>query len=189
MIEEFDLKTAADVQDMLKEIFAPAIQGMLEAEMDNLLGYDKYERTEGDTKPDSRNGHSQKTVTTSYGDVGIGIPRDQNGEFESSWGKKYPACIRSWKDNWGELTSFYSYPVELRKLIYTTNAIEGFNRQLRKVTKNRAVFPTDDSLFKLLFLAMKDITAKWIGKPYKWALIINQLMLIYPERLRLEDLV
>lgn len=110
-------------------------------------------------------------------------------KFEESWGKRYPVCVKSWKDNWNDLTSFFAYPVELRKLIYTTNAIEGFNRQLRKVTKNRTVFPTDDALFKILYLAMRDITEKWVGKPYNWALIMNQLMIMYPDRLRLEDLI
>ena len=66
---------------------------------------------------------------------------------------------RGWRDNWNELATFFRYPYEIRKHIYTTNAIEEFNRQLRKVTKTRTVFPTDDSLFKILFLAMKDITA------------------------------
>lgn len=395
LVKEFNLKTAADAQNLLKEIFGPMLQGMLEGELDDHLGYDRYERTE-DSKPNSRNGYSQKTVTTSYGDVEIDIPRDRNGDFEpqavkkyqrdvsdiegkvismyakgmttrdisdhlqeiygieasaemiskitdrilpeakawqsrpldstyivmfmdaihyhvqqdgavvkkavyiaigirtngtkgvlgmyvggnesakywlgvlndlksrgmqdvlitcvdgltgfadaittvfpktdvqrciihqirtstkyvttkdikpfmrdlktiykapnqdeawenllkfeESWGKRYPVCIKSWKDNWNELTSFFAYPVELRKLIYTTNAIEGFNRQLRKVTKNRTVFPTDDALFKLLYLAMRNLTDKWIGKPFNWALIMNQLMIMYPDRLRLEDL-
>lgn len=396
LVKEFDLKTAADAQDLLKEIFGPMLQSMLEGELDDHLGYDRYERTE-ESKANSRNGHSEKTVTTSYGDVAIDIPRDRNGEFEpqavkkyqkdvsdiegkvismyakgmttrdisdhlndiygieasaemiskitdrvlpearawqtrpldsryivmfmdaihyhvqqdgmvvkkavyiaigirtngtkdvlgmyiggnesakywlgvlndlksrgmqdvliacvdglngfvdainavfpqtdvqrciihqirsstkyvttkdmkpfvrdlknvykaanqdeawenllefeATWGKRYPACIKSWKDNWNELTSFFAYPVELRKLIYTTNAIEGFNRQLRKVTKNRTVFPTDDALFKILYLAMRDITAKWVGKPFNWALIMSQLMLMYPERLPFEELV
>ena len=396
LIKEYDLKTAADLQNMMKEMFAPMLQNMLEGELDDQLGYDKYEHTE-EPSPNSRNGHSQKTVTTSYGDVDINIPRDRNGEyepqvvkkyqkdvsdiegkvismyakgmttrdisdhlndiygieasaemiskitdrilpearawqtrpldstyivmfmdaihyhvkednivvkkavyiaigirtdgtkdvlgmyiggnesakywlgvlndlknrgmqdvlitcvdgltgfvdaittvfpqtdvqrciihqirsstkfvttkdikpfmkdlktiykaanqeeayenlleFENTWGKRYPACVKSWKDNWNELTSFFAYPVELRKLIYTTNAIEGFNRQLRKVTKNRTVFPTDDALFKLLYLAMLDITAKWVGKPYNWALKMSQLMIMYPERLKFEDLI
>ena len=109
-------------------------------------------------------------------------------ELEDTWGKKYPACIKSWKDNWNELTSFFAYPTDLRKLIYTTNAIEGFNRQLRKVTKNRTIFPTDDALFKLIYLAMKNITAKWIGKPHEWGKIMNQLMIMYPERLNYENM-
>lgn len=395
LVKEFDIRTVAEAQDLLKEIFAPMLQSMLEGELDDKLGYDRYERTE-EAKPNSRNGHSEKTITTSYGDARIEIPRDRNGEFEpqavrkyqrdisgiegkvismyakgmttrdisghlyeiygidasaemiskitdrvlpearewqarplehtyivmfmdaihyhvqqdgmvvkkavyiaigmradgtkevlgmyiggnesakywlsvlndlknrgmqdvliacvdglagfaeaiaavfpqtdvqrciihqirsstkyvaskdmkpfvrdlkriynapnqdeawdnligleESWGRKYPACIRSWKDSWNELTSFFAYPAELRKLIYTTNAIEGFNRQLRKVTKNRTVFPTDDALFKLIYLAMKDITAKWIGKPQKWAEIMNQLMILYPERLNYRNL-
>lgn len=107
--------------------------------------------------------------------------------FEGIWGTRYPASIKSWKDNWNELTSFFNYPVELRRLIYTTNAIEGFNRQLRKVTKTRTVFPTDEALMKLLFLAMRDITAKWHGKPQNWALVVSQLMLMFQERISYAD--
>lgn len=396
LVKEYGLRTVADAQDLLKEIFGPMMQSMLEGELDDKLGYDKYERTE-EAKPNSRNGHSQKTLTTSYGNVEIEVPRDRNGEFEpqavkkyqrdisgieekvismyakgmttrdisdhlqdiygieasaemiskitdrvlpearawqarpldttyivmfmdaihyhvqqdgvvvrkavyiaigirtdgtkdvlgmyiggnesakywlgvlndlksrgmqdvlvacvdwltgfvdaiaavfpqtdvqrciihqirastkfvttkdmkpfmrdlkkiykapsqetaweslmeleDAWGKSYPACIKSWKENWNELTSFFAYPVELRKLIYTTNAIEGFNRQLRKISKNRTVFPTDESLFKLLYLAMRDITAKWVGKPYNWAIIMSQLMIMYPDRLKFEDLI
>ncbi len=91
------------------------------------------------------------------------------------------------RNNRDELTSFFQYPYEMRSLIYTTNAIEGFNRQLRKVTKTRTAFPTDDSLFKLLFLAMRDITAKWYGKPRNWGLIISQLMISFPGRISDED--
>ncbi len=76
---------------------------------------------------------------------------------------------------------------EMQSLIYTNNAIEGFNRQMRKVTKTRTVFPTDDSLFKLLFLAMRDTTAKWYGKPRNWGLIISQLMISFPGRISDED--
>lgn len=396
LVKEYDLRTVSDAQNLLKEIFGPMMQSMLEGELDDKLGYDKYERTE-EAKPNSRNGHSLKTLTTSYGNVEIEVPRDRNGEFEpqvvkkyqrdisgieekvismyakgmttrdisshlqdiygieasaemiskitdrvlpeakawqarpldttyivmfmdaihyhvqqdgvvvkkavyiaigirtdgtkdvlgmyiggnesakywlgvlndlksrgmqdvlitcvdgltgfvdaittvfphtdvqrciihqirastkfittkdmkpfmrdlkkiykapnqetaweslieleASWGKNYPACIKSWKENWNELTSFFAYPVELRKLIYTTNAIEGFNRQLRKISKNRTVFPTDESLLKLLYLAMRDITAKWVGKPYNWAIIMSQLMIMYPDRLKFEDLI
>ena len=112
---------------------------------------------------------------------------EQLDTFDSKWGKKYPAAVKSWRDNWNELTSFFQYPYEMRSLIYTTNAIEGFNRQLRKVTKTRTVFPTDDSLFKLLFLAMRDITAKWYGKPHNWGLIISQLMICFPDRISDKD--
>src|SRR5574344_164934 len=87
-------------------------------------------------------------------------------ELEEKWGKKYPSSIASWRNNWPQLSAYFKYPVEIRKIIYTTNSIENFNRQLRKVTKTRTIFPTDDSLFKLLYLAMMDITKKWTGKSW-----------------------
>ncbi len=81
--------------------------------------------------------------------------------FDEKWGKKYPKIAISWKNNWPRLSTYFKYPQEVRTLIYTTNTIEGYNRQLRKVTKNKSVFPTDDSLLKMLYLATQDITKKW----------------------------
>ena len=71
-------------------------------------------------------------------------------------GEKYPSFIASWRNNWPQLSTYFKYPSEIRKLIYTTNSIENFNRQLRKVTKSKTIFPTDDALFKMLYLAMMD---------------------------------
>jgi putative transposase len=85
-------------------------------------------------------------------------------KFDEKWGGKYPKIAVSWRSNWGNLSTYFKYPQEVRTLIYTTNTIEGFNRQLRKVTKNKGVFPTDDSLLKMLYLAMVDITKRWAGK-------------------------
>ena len=82
-------------------------------------------------------------------------------DFAEIWDKKYPKISKSWRENWANLSTYFKFPEELRRLIYTTNAIEGFNRQLCKVTKSKAVFLTDDSLFKMLYLAMLDITKKW----------------------------
>lgn len=84
--------------------------------------------------------------------------------FATAWDAKYPKISKSWYDNWANLSTYFKFPPELRKLIYTTNTIEGFNCQLKKVTKAKSVFPTDDSLFKMLYLAMKDITKKWTGR-------------------------
>ena len=91
--------------------------------------------------------------------------------FSARWDKKYPKISASWRENWPSLSTYFKFPEELRRLIYTTNAIEGFNRQLRKVTKAKAVFPTDDSLLKMLYLAMLDITKKWMGRRQDWAVI------------------
>ena len=104
-------------------------------------------------------------------------------KFDEKWGNKYPKIAISWKDNWANLSTYFKYPQEVRTLIYTTNAIEGFNRQLRKVTKNKGVFPTDDSLLKMLYLAMMDITKKWTGKRREWGQIHSQLEIFFADRL------
>jgi len=104
-------------------------------------------------------------------------------EFHARWGKKYPKIYDSWKRNWANLTTYFQYPQDIRKLIYTTNQIENFNRGLRKVTKAKSVFPTDDSLLKMLYLAMMDITKKWTGKRYDWGPIRMQLEIYYEDRI------
>ena len=103
--------------------------------------------------------------------------------FDEKWGNKYSKIAISWRDNWANLSTYFKYPQEVRTLIYTTNAIEGFNRQLRKVTKNKGVFPTDDSLLKMLYLAMMDITKKWTGKRREWGQIHSQLEIFFADRL------
>ena len=102
--------------------------------------------------------------------------------FSQKWDAKYPQISASWRSNWERLTPFFKYPPELRRIIYTTNSIEGFNRQLRKVTKSKSVFPTDDSLLKMLYLAMRDITAKW-SRYKNWTYIYGQLNIYFKDRL------
>lgn len=109
-------------------------------------------------------------------------------ELEEKWGRKYPTSIASWRNNWPQLSTYFKYPGEIRKLIYTTNAIENFNRQLRKVTKSKTIFPTDDSLFKSLYLAMMDITKKWTGKAWAWGQTLDQICIYFGERIQPEDL-
>lgn len=103
--------------------------------------------------------------------------------FSARWDKKYPKIAQSWRDNWANLSTYFKYPQEVRRLIYTTNAIEGFNRQLRKVTKSKSVFPTDDSLLKMLYLAMMDITKKWTGRRQDWSLIHAQMAVFFADRI------
>ena len=103
--------------------------------------------------------------------------------FGEKWNGKYPKIYKSWSDRWPTLSTYFKYPDEVRKLIYTTNAIEGFNRQLRKVTKSKTVFPSDDSLLKMLYLATMDITKKWTGRRRDWAQIRAQLEIYFEERL------
>jgi putative transposase len=108
-------------------------------------------------------------------------------EFASKWDAKYPKISKSWKEHWPTLSTYFKYPQEIRKVIYTTNAIEGFNRQLRKVTKAKTVFPSDDSLLKMLYLAMIDITKKWTGHRKDWGQIHSQLEIYFEEQLAGHD--
>lgn len=108
---------------------------------------------------------------------------DALDSFAEKWYGKYPKIAQSWRDNWPNLSTYFKYPEEVRRLIYTTNAIEGFNRQLRKVTKAESVFPTDDSLFKMLYLAMMDITKKWTGRRQDWSRINAQLSVYFADRM------
>ena len=103
--------------------------------------------------------------------------------FSERWDKKYPKNSISWKNNWPNLSPYFKYPQEVRRLIYTTNAIEGFNRQLRKVTKAKSVFPTDDSLLKMLYLAMMDITKKSTGRRQDWSMIHARLAIYFADRM------
>lgn len=103
--------------------------------------------------------------------------------FDEKWGGKYPKIALSWRANWANLSTYFKYPQEVRTLIYTTNAIENFNRQLRKVTKSKSVFPTDESLLKMLYLAMMDITKKWTGRRKDWGQIHSQLEIFFADRL------
>jgi putative transposase len=108
---------------------------------------------------------------------------DNLENFREKWNRKYPKIYESWKRNWGNLSTYFAYPPEIRKIIYTTNQIENFNRQLRKVSKTKSIFPNDDSLFKILYLATCDITRKWTGKRLDWNPIRMQLAIYYEGRI------
>lgn len=102
--------------------------------------------------------------------------------FKEKWGQKYPAAIKSWEDNWDILSTFYAYPPAIRKIIYTTNIIEGLHRQFRKVTKAKAVFPNDDALRKMLYLASNNIVKKWTQRYRDWDMVLNHLAILFEDR-------
>lgn len=104
--------------------------------------------------------------------------------FESIWGAKYPLIIKSWRANWAELSTYFKYPPEIRKIIYTTNMIESYHRQLRKVTKSKTIFPNDESLQKMLYLATMDVMRKWTGRVQNWGQILLQLSIFFPEKVK-----
>ncbi len=103
--------------------------------------------------------------------------------LEEKWSDRYNLAVKSWRTNWNELATFYGYPVDLRRLIYTTNTIEGFNRQIRKVTKTKAVFTNDESLLKILYLVTMDVTKDWTRSVPNWKSIIANLSILFEDRL------
>ncbi len=106
-------------------------------------------------------------------------------DFAAKWDSKYSYAVQSWRNNWEELTVFFEYPVEIRKVIYTTNLIENLNGKIRKYTKNKLSFPTDDSVMKSVYLAVREATKKWSMPIRDWGIILNQFLIIYKERVRL----
>jgi transposase-like protein len=106
-------------------------------------------------------------------------------DFAKKWGDKYGYAIKSWRANWDELTVFFDFPLEIRRIIYTTNLIENLNGKIRKYTKNKMSFPTDDAVMKSVYLALREATKKWSRPVQNWGIILNQFSLLYEERLRL----
>jgi transposase-like protein len=107
-------------------------------------------------------------------------------DLEASWGNKYPLVIKSWRVNWEELSAFFKYPEEIRRIIYTTNVIEGFHRQIRKVTETKGAFFNETSLLKLIYLAIQNISKKWTMPPKNWSQLISQLSVFFEGRLKLD---
>lgn len=105
--------------------------------------------------------------------------------FEEKWGSKYGYAVNSWRNNWDELTVFFDFPLEIRKIIYTTNLIENLNGKIRKYTKNKMSFPTDDAVMKSVFLAIREATKKWTMPIHNWPIILNQFMIIFEQRIKL----
>lgn len=103
-------------------------------------------------------------------------------DLDIKWGKKYPIVLKSWYDNWEDLTQYFKYPPEIRRMIYTTNMIEGYHRQLRKVTKTKGAFASENALLKLIFLASMRIIEKWKLTPWGWKTTLQQLILIFDKR-------
>jgi len=105
--------------------------------------------------------------------------------LDSKWGKDYPMVIKSWRDNWEKLTAYFEFSDAIRRIIYTTNTVEGYHRQIRKVTKNKGVFTNDTALEKLVYLAYRNIRKKWTMPLSNWGLTAQQLAIKFPERFSL----
>jgi putative transposase len=118
-----------------------------------------------------------------YGAVNLEDAEYAREEFREKWDKKYPSIMRSWDANWAELTTFFNYPEQIRHLIYTTNAVETYHRMVRKFTKTKSIFPTDDSIRKVVFLSIKEIAKKWTMPVREWAMAYSQIVIFFADRL------
>jgi transposase-like protein len=105
-------------------------------------------------------------------------------DFKKKWNDKYSYAVASWYRNWDELSTFLDFPVEIRKIIYTTNIIENLNGKIRKYTKNKLSFPTDDAVKKSVYLAIGEVTKKWTQAIGKWGIILNQFIIIFDDRIK-----
>lgn len=104
--------------------------------------------------------------------------------FEQKWAGKYAYAIRSWRDNWEELTVFFDFPIDIRQIIYTTNLIENLNGKIRKYTKNKLSFPNDDAVLKSVYLALREASKKWTMPIKNWGIVLNQFLIIFGDRLK-----
>ena len=121
-----------------------------------------------------------------YKAINKDVAEDELLNLEGKWGEKYPIVIESWQRNWEELSQYFEYTEPIRRIIYTTNAVEGFHRQVRKVTKTKGAFVNDMALLKLVYLATKNIEKKWTAPLQNWSLIIQQLYIKLGERIPLD---
>jgi putative transposase len=186
--------------NVLNELHNRGIEDILIICVDNLTG---FSQAIGTVFPDAK---IQKCIVHQIRNSFRYIPRKHSAEFiqdlraiyqapseseglrnldilEEKWADRYNLAVKAWRTNWNELSTFYDYPAVLRKLIYTTNIIEAFNRQLRKVTKSKSVFTNDQSLFKILYLVTMDVTESWTRSVLNWASVLAQLSIIFGDRL------
>ncbi len=127
-----------------------------------------------------------KNLKPVYQAVSKDLAEHELENLSEKWSKKYPVVIDSWKRNWDKLSTYFKYPAEIRKLIYTTNTIEGYHRQIRKVTKTKGAFTSDMALQKLIYLATQNIQKKWTQPLQNWSITVSQLSIIFEDRLKLK---
>ena len=160
--------------EAIKAVFPDTeIQRCIVHQIRNTLGYISYKHRKEFAK-DLKNVYTALNEEVALNELTL---------LEEKWNDKYEIALRSWRNNWNELSTYFKYPQEIRTLIYTTNSMESYNRQLRKVTKSKSVFPSDNSLHKSLYLATIDISDKWTQKVRNWSQILAHLSIYFEERI------
>ena len=124
-----------------------------------------------------------------YSAATVALAEHAMDDFELTWGDKYSAIVKSWRSNWSKVIPFFDFPKEVRKVIYTTNIIESLNNTLRKAVRNRGHFPTEDALYKVLFLAIRGVSKKWTLPLRDWKQALNQFAIMFPERMPREAMI
>lgn len=186
---------------VINDLRQRGVEDILIASIDNLKGFDEairtiYPQTEIQTCVVHQIRNSLKYVASKdqkrfMADLKPVYRADNEDQalteleaLKEKWGKKYPMVIGSWENNWPKLSTYFKYPAGIRKLIYTTNTIEGYHRQIRKVTKNKGVFTSDMALLKLIYLATERIQRKWCMALSNWAICASQLKIIFTDRMK-----
>lgn len=123
-----------------------------------------------------------KDLKLVYGAATKELAETELDNLEAKWGEQYPIVIKSWRDKWDDLSRYFQYTEPIRRIIYTTNAVEGYHRQVRKITKTKGVFPNDDALYKLVYLAYRNIRKKWTQPLQNWGLTAQQLAIHFNGR-------
>ena len=172
MLDQIDFHgMTAEENGLLKQLTSRFYSRALEAEMDTHLGYKKNDNS-GDNSGNSRNGYTSKTVILENNDtIDVQVPRDRNSTFEPVIIPKHEKRTPLFND---QIISMYSF--------YTTNTIESLNFSLRKVTKNKSSFPDDDSIYKIMYLAIKNASTRWTMPIKDWALVVNQFAILFDGR-------
>ncbi|MEQ4854183.1 transposase [Escherichia coli] len=187
-----NLKTPEDLSQFDRLLKKISVEAALNAELTHHLGHEKNQPKSG---TNSRNGYSTKTVTTTDGPMELRTPRDRDGSFEPQLVKKNQTRItgmdnqilaltsRSWRANWPNIATFFVYPEAIRKVIYTTNAIESLNSVIRHAIKKRKVFPTDESVKKVVWLAIQSASQKWTMPLQDWRIAMSRFIIEFGDRL------
>lgn len=271
LLQEYDIQNAQDIQDALKDLLGGTIKEMMEAEIDDHLGYEKSEWTNDDSEDRNyRNGYKSKRVNSSYGSMDIDVPQDRNSSFEpkivkkrqkdisdidqkiismyakgmttkaittaypeteqqrcivhmvrntlkyvankgmkeiakdlktvytavdeeaaleqlervkGKWSPQYPYAMKRWYENWDAVSPIFKFSADVRKAFYTTNTIESLNATLRRLNRQRSVFPCAQALLKALYLATFEASRKWTMPIRNWGQILGELAIMYPDRI------
>jgi transposase-like protein len=199
-----DNESASFWLQVLNDLSQRGVEDILIASIDNLRGFadaieSMYPKTEVQLCVIHQIRNSLKYIPWSnqrefmadlkrvYKASNLEVATENMDILEEKWAKKYPTVIKSWRINWDRLTNYFKYPEPIRKLIYTTNTVEGYHRMVRKVTKSKGAFASDMAVMKLVFLATMNFQEKWDTPLFGWPSILNQLTIFYEDRIQRND--